>query len=61
MELHTFFCDVCGREFAESELMTLRLPVWNTGDAEADYYRDERFRVPSVYMRKMDVCVTSAW
>ena len=56
MEVHSFFCDVCDQEFAESELMTLELPVWETGDSTADYYRDESLRRPSVHMERMDIC-----
>lgn len=56
MEVHSFFCDVCDQEFAESELMTLELPVWNSGDSTADYYRDESLRLPFVSMKKMDIC-----
>ena len=56
MEVHSFYCDVCDREFAESELMTLELPVWETGDSTADYYHDESLRRPFVRMKKMDIC-----
>lgn len=56
MEVHRFYCDVCNQEFAESELMTIELPVWNSGDATADYYHDESLRKPYVYMKKFDIC-----
>lgn len=56
MEVHSFYCDVCNQEFSESELMTLELPVWETGDSTADYYRDESLRRPFVYMKRMDIC-----
>lgn len=56
MEVHSYYCDVCNQEFAESELMTLELPVWETGDSTADYYHDESLRRPFVRMRKMDIC-----
>ena len=56
MEVHSFYCDVCDREFAESELMTLELPVCETGDSTADYYHDESLRRPFVRMKKMDIC-----
>lgn len=56
MEVHSFFCDVCNQEFAESELMTLDLPVRETGDGEAEYYRDDSLRRPSVHMERMDIC-----
>ena len=36
--------------------MTLELPVWNNGDASADYYRDESLRKPYVKIKKLDIC-----
>lgn len=56
MEVHSFYCDVCNQEFAESQLMTLKLPVWTTGDADADYYNDERLRRSSVRVKVVDIC-----
>lgn len=56
MEVHSFYCDVCNQEFAESQLMTLKLPVWTTGDADADYYNDERLRRPRVRVKAVDIC-----
>lgn len=56
MEVHSYYCDVCNQEFAESELMTLELPVWETGDNTAGYYHDESLRRPFVRMKKMDIC-----
>lgn len=56
MEVHSFFCDVCNQEFAESELMTLQLPVWNSDDRTVEYYNDESMRHPFVCMKKMDIC-----
>lgn len=56
MEVHSFYCDVCNQEFAESELMTLELPVWETGDSTAEYYHDESLRRPFVHMERMDIC-----
>lgn len=56
MEVHSFYCDVCNKEFDESQLMTLNLPVWCTNDATADYYQDERFRRPTVFLKKLDIC-----
>lgn len=56
MEVHSFYCDVCGQEFDESELMTLKLPVWETGDSTAEYYQDDSLRRPSVHMERVDIC-----
>ena len=56
MEVHSFYCDVCNQEFAESELMTLELPVWNNSDASAGYYLDESLRKPYVKIKKFDIC-----
>lgn len=56
MEVHSFYCDVCNREFAESQLMTFKLPVWTTGDADADYYNYQRLRKPSVRIKTVDIC-----
>ena len=56
MEVRSFYCDVCNQEFAESRLMTLELPVWTAGDADADYYNDESLRRPRVIAKTMDIC-----
>lgn len=56
MEVHSFYCDICNQEFAEPELTIIELPVWNNGDASADYYRDESLRKPYVHMKKLDIC-----
>lgn len=56
MEVHSYYCDVCNQEFAEAELMTLTLPVWNSDDRTAEYYNDESMRRPFVTMKKMDIC-----
>lgn len=56
MEVHSFYCDVCNREFSESQLACIDLPAWNAGEAKARFYNDTSMARTSVGLKRLDIC-----
>lgn len=49
--LRVFTCDVCGEEFKQDKLSTVRIPTWSNVSDE-----DGMFVSPFVIVEKMDLC-----
>lgn len=49
--LRIFTCDVCGEEFMQNQMSTVRIPTWSDVSDE-----DGRFVGPCVIVEKMDLC-----